>query len=206
MKNRTRFTILVGVSLVASFFFSCASQPKHYLYQTKREEVSLRPLPAGYHHLTLYHHPYGITEVALFERLSSIYFRENLVVSLAWGRPRPLFTSRQQGLLARLLSQALATVSSDQAVYFAAVDAEGSHRQTKGYCFVIGDDLHLVIEAVREPDYLGEEKAYQPRRRQWRLDPQEGQQLFAARLGEKDAQENWLVVHLKGGADAQPNP
>ena len=100
-------------------------------------------------------------------------------------------------MLAQELSKAFGSALPQEVVTFTIADEVKPDRQTKGLTFIVGDELHLILEEIREPSYRGEQKTYQPQAHQWELIPGPTQRLYSSRPGGKGTTPHWIIFPLK---------
>ena len=113
------------------------------------------------------------------------------------GRPRRVFTPNQGTMLAQELSKAFGSALPQEVVAFTVADEENPDRRTKGFTFIVGDELHLILEEIRQPSYLGEQKTYQPQAHRWEFIPGDSQRLYASRPEGKGTVPHWVICPLK---------
>jgi hypothetical protein len=104
---------------------------------------------------------------------------------------------RQAELLAPELSMALSMALPQEVAAFTLADEEMPDRRTKGLSFVLGDELHVIIEDLRKPFYEGEQKPYQQQFPRWELIPGDRQRHYTTRPGGKGVITNWIVTPLR---------
>ena len=180
---------------------SCETHPNLIIYQSDSAWVALRELPAGYPSLGPNHHPHTISHKKVLTLFESLEYRESSFLPFAWGPPRRVFTANQAKTLAEELSKAFGSALPQEVVSFTVADEEKPDRHTKGLTFIVGDELHLVLEELRQPSYLGEQKTYQQQTHRWELIPGNGQRLYTSRPGGKGAIANWIIIPLQLGAE-----
>lgn len=59
----------------------------------------------------------------------------------------------QGKILAQELSKAFGMALPQEVVAFTIADEEKPDRRTKGLTFIVGDELHLILEELRKPSY-----------------------------------------------------
>ncbi len=182
--------------LVLGSSASCGIRPHLIVRQTDSILVALHELPAGYPSLGSHNQPYTLPPKAVLHILDSLDYREGSFLPFAWGQPRRVFTRHQAEMLAPELSKALSLALPQEVVIFSVVDEENPDRHTKGLSFVLGDELHLIIEELRQPSYQGEQKTYQQQTHRWELIPGHRQRLFTSRPGGKGVAPNWVIAPL----------
>ena len=108
-----------------------------------------------------------------------------------------MFSRHQAKLLTPELSKALNLALPQEVAAFNVADEDKPDRRTKGLCFVLGDELHLIIEELRKPSYQGEQQPYQQQVSRWELVPGDKQRSYASRSGGKGLATNWIVTQLR---------
>lgn len=176
---------------------SCQTHPHRMIHQSDTLSVVLRELPAGYPPLQPYNHVYLIQPTTLFTILESLLYETSSVLPFSRGPHRQVFNKDQVAQLASALSTALSQARPQEVVAFTVADATKPDRRTKGLGFVVGDELHLIIEELRKPWYEGEQKTYQQRVSQWELLLGDRQRHYASRPGGKGAITNWIITPLR---------
>jgi hypothetical protein len=166
------------------------------VYQSDTASITLGELPDGYPSLGPNHHPYTISPKAVLTLLEPLDYREGSFFPFSWGQPLRVFTLHQAKMLAQELSKAFGLALPQEVVAFTVVDEEKPDRRTKGLCFVLGDELHLIIEELRQPSYQGEQKTYQQQTHRWELIPGNRQRLFTSRPEGKGTAPNWVIAPL----------
>ncbi len=185
------FILVIGSSM------SCETHPNLIIYQSETAWVALRELPAGYPSLDPNRHPYTISPEKMLTLLEPLEYREGSILPFAWGQPRRVFTVNQGKVLARELSKAFGSALPQEVVTFTIGDEEKPDRRTKGFIFIVGDELHLIIEELRKPVYQGEQKPYQQQLFQWELLPASRQRHYTSRPGGKGVIGNWIITPLR---------
>jgi hypothetical protein len=176
---------------------SCSTYQNFAVYQSDTALIALGELPAGYPSLGPNHHPYTIEPKKLLTLLEPLEYRENSILPFAWGQPRRVFTVNQGKTLAQELSKAFGMALPQEVVAFTVADEEKPDRRTKGFTFIVGDELHLILEELRKPSYLGEQKTYQPQAHRWELIPGNSQRFYASRPEGKGTVPQWVICPLK---------
>ncbi|THJ20949.1 MAG: hypothetical protein CAF44_010360 [Nitrospira sp. CG24D] len=128
--------------------------------------------------------------------LEPLQYRESSFLPFTWGHPRKVFTANQGKILAQELSKAFGSALPQEVVAFTVADEEKPDRRTKGLTFIVSDELHLILEEIREPSYRGEQKTYQPQAHQWELLPGNSQRLYSNRPGGKGTTPHWVISPL----------
>lgn len=175
---------------------SCGTHPNLIIHQTDSLSVVLHELPAGYPSLGPHSHPYVPPPKEVWIIIESLDYREGTFSPFSWGPPRKVFTRNQAEMLAPELSKALSLALPHEVVRFSVADKDSPDRHTKGLSFVLGDELHLIIEELRQPSYQGEQKTYQQQTHRWELLPGNRQRLFTSRPGGKGTATNWIMTPL----------
>lgn len=124
-------------------------------------------------------------------------YKTGSVFPFSRGPHRNVFSRNQVTRLAPALSQALSQAQPQDVVAFTVTDGGTSDRRTKGLGFVVGDELHLIIEELRKPLYEGEQQTYQQQVSQWELLLGDGQRYYTSRPGGKGAVTNWIITPLR---------
>lgn len=185
-----------GVFLLCSSL-SCQSHPHVVTHQSETLVVSLRELPAGYPLLEPYHHPYLLQAKEIFDILESLSYDAGSFVPFSRAQPRRVLSRNQVELLAPELSKALEQSQPQKVVAFSISDDEKPDRWTKAFCFVQGEELHVIVEELRKPRYEGEPQPYQQRVSRWELLPGAQQRLYGTRSEGKGAVANWIIIPLR---------
>ncbi len=185
------FILVIGSSM------SCETHPNLIIYQSDTAWVALRELPAGYPSLGPNHHPYTISPEKMLTLLEPLEYRVGSFLPFSWGQPRRVFTVHQGKMLAEELSKAFGKALPQEVVAFTVADEENPDRRTKGFTFIVGDELHLILEEIRQPSYLGEQKTYQPQAHRWEFIPGDSQRLYASRPEGKGTVPHWVICPLK---------
>ncbi|THI84072.1 MAG: hypothetical protein CAF41_013270 [Nitrospira sp. CG24A] len=129
--------------------------------------------------------------------LESLEYRESSFLPFTSSRPRRVFTANQGKMLAQEISKAFGSALSQEVVAFTIADDETPDRRTKGFTFIVSDELHLIIEELRRPVYQGEQNPYQQQLFQWELLPADRQRLYTSRPGGKGVIGNWIITPLR---------
>ena len=176
---------------------SCQTRPNLVVHQTDALLIILRETPAGYPSLEPYNHPYAIQATRTFNILESLAYEAGSLLPLSRGQQHHVFTRHQVERLGPAVSEALGRASPQDVVAFSVADAEKPDRRTKGLVFILGDELHLIIEELRKPLYQGEQKPYQQQVPRWELLPGDNQRHYASRPEGKGAIVNWIITPLR---------
>lgn len=177
---------------------SCETRSNLVIHQSDALAVVLRELPAGYPSLEPHNHSYTVPPKEVLGILESLnYYSEGSFLSFSSGQPRRVFTRRQAELVAPELSKALSLALPQEVAAFTVADEEKPDRRTKGLGFVLGDELHLIIEELQRPSYQGEQKTYQQQISRWELIPGDKQRLYTSRPGGKGVITNWIITPLR---------
>jgi hypothetical protein len=176
---------------------SCSTRPNLVIHQSEALSVILRERPAGYPSLEPYRHPYTIPPQTALAILGSLDYSEGSFLPFSQGHPHRVFSRRQAELLAPELSKALDMALPQEVVAFTLADEEKPDRRTKGLGFVLGDELHVIIEELRKPFYEGEQKSYQQQFFRWELIPGDRQRHYTTSPGGKGVLTNWIITPLR---------
>ncbi|NOS80029.1 MAG: hypothetical protein E8D46_00605 [Nitrospira sp.] len=176
---------------------SCSTYQNLVVYQSDAALIALGELPAGYPSLGPNHHPYTISPEKVLTLLESLEYREGSLLPFSWGQPRRVFTAKQGKILAQELSKAFGMALPQEVVAFTVADEEKPDRRTKGLTFIVGEELHLILEELRKPSYFGEQKTYQLQAHQWELAPGNRQRLYATSPEGKGTVPHWVICPLK---------
>ena len=176
---------------------SCQTRPHRMIHQSDTLSVVLRELPAGYPPLQPYNHVYLIQPTTLFTILESLMYETSSVLPFSRRPHRQVFNKDQVARLASALSIALSQARPQEVVAFTLADEAKPDRRTKGLGFVVGDELHLIIEELQKPVYQGEENTYQQQVPRWELLPNNRQRHYARRPDGKGAITNWIIAPLR---------
>ena len=200
MKN----SVLSGRGVAAALFLlilcssqSCQTRSKVVIYHTDELSVVLRELPTGYPSLEPYNHSYAIQPSDMLNILESVQYEAGSLIPFSGKHSRQVFTRQQGELLAPAISKALSQALLQEVVEFSLADAEKPDRRTKGFVFVLGDELHLIIEELRKPVYQGEPNTYQQPVPRWELLPGDKQRHYASRPEGKGKIMNWIITPLR---------
>ena len=192
---RSLLTSCLLLALVGST--SCSTYQNLVVYQSDTALIALGELPAGYPSLGPNRHPYTIDPKKLLTLLEPLEYREGSFLPFAWVQPRRVFTMSQGKMLAQELPKALGMALPQEVAAFTVADEENPDRRTKGFTFIVGDELHLILEELRKPSYLGEQKTYQPQAHGWELIPGNSQRLYTSRPEGKGTVPHWVICPLK---------
>ena len=192
----TKKVLAFGLLLLCSSL-SCQTDPHVLIHQSETLVVSLQALPAGYPWLEPYRHPNHIPSKEIFGILESLNYDADSFVPFSRTHPRRVLTRHQVEWLAPELSKALSQSPPQKVAAFSIADEKRLDRWTKGFCFVLRDELHVIIEELRKPPYEGEQQPYQQRVSRWELLPGAQQRLYGTRLEEKATITNWIITPLR---------
>lgn len=176
---------------------SCKTRPHLMIHQSDTLSIMLHELPAGYPSLAPFSYTHVIEPNDTFTILESLYYEVGARLPFSRGERHRVFTRHQAELLAPDLAKALNLALPHEVAAFIVADTETATRHTKGLVFVLGDELHLIIEELQKPRYEGEQKTYQPPLSRWSLLPGDGQRLYTSRPGGKGAITNWVIAPLR---------
>ena len=179
---------------------SCQTRPHRMIHQSDTLSVVLREMPTGYPSLEPYSHSYAIQTQDLSDILDSLRYEAGSLLPFSRGPRYQVFTRHQIILLGPALSEALSLALAEEVVAFSVADKEKPDRWTKGLVFVLGGELHLIIEELQKPVYQGEGNTYQQQTPRWELLPGDKQRHYASRPGGKGAITNWIITPLREGA------
>ncbi|MBH0200838.1 MAG: hypothetical protein HP496_00685 [Nitrospira sp.] len=157
----------------------------------------LREMPSGYPAFEPYRHPYTIEAKDASDILASLRYEAGSLLPLSRGKRHQVFTKDQVKLLGPAISTAVGQASAQDVLAFSVADTEKPHRRTRGLVFVLGNELHLIIEDLRTPLYQGEQKPYQQPVPKWELLPGDNQRHYASRPGGKGPITNWIITPLR---------
>ncbi len=189
--------VTVVLFLVLCNALSCSTHQNLAIHQSDALSVMLREMPAGYPLLEPYHHSYAIDAKDISDILNSLSYESGSLLPLSGKQRHHVFTEHQATRLGPVLSNALRLALPQEVVAFSVADAEKSHRRTKGLLFVLGDDLHLIIEEMQKPVYQGETSTYQQEVLRWELHPSDKQRHYARRPEGKGSITNWIITPLR---------
>ncbi|MBS0167999.1 MAG: hypothetical protein JSR29_18095 [Nitrospira sp.] len=192
--------VVVAIFLTLLIIHSCTARPHLVIHQSDTLSVVLRELPGGYPSINPFHHPYTIPPETVVDILESLTYEADAVLPLSKTHPRRVFTKPQAERLAPELAEALSLAPPQQVTAFTITETDKPDRQTKGLAFVLNDELHLIIEALRRPRYEGEQNTYQQPISTWKLRPTSPQRLYAHRPDGKGAMTNWIITPLRKGS------
>jgi len=198
-----QYRTVPGNIVVAAIFLalvslpSCKTRPNLVIHQSDTLSVVLREMPMGYPAIQPFDHPYTIQPNKVFEVLASLHYDAGSSLPFSRSQPGSVFTKLQAEQLAPELSKALNRALPLEVTAFVIADAERPDRRTTGLMFVLGDELHLIIEELRKPSYQGEQKTYQQQVPRWELLPGNKQRHYASRPGGKGTVTNWIITPLR---------
>jgi hypothetical protein len=129
--------------------------------------------------------------------LGAFDYEARSLLPFSRGQRHHVFTEHQRGLLGSALSEALGLALPQEVVAFSVTDKEKPDRRTKGFVFVLHDELHLIIEELRKPVYQGEPNTYQQPVLRWELLPSDKQRHYTSRPGGKGKITNWIITPLR---------
>ena len=195
--NSFHLLITACLLLILAGSTACSTYQNLVVYQSDAASIALGELPAGYPSLGPNQHPYTISPKKLLTLLEPLEYREGSLLPFSWGQSRRVFTVNQGKMLAQELSKAFGMALPQEVVSFTVADEEKPDRRTKGLTFIVGDELHLILEEFRTPFYLGEQKTYQRQAHQWELIPGNSQRLYASRPEGKGTVPHWVICPLK---------
>lgn len=188
---------LVWLFVMASVCSACGLGLPHLVtYQHGGDRVALQDPPSGYSRFQKYDHPTAIPSDVLLKLFGGLHYRQSGSLPLTWQAPRPVFTARQQALLATQLSTAFEQALSGEVIAFRVQGDKDPEQYTSGFCFVIGREFHLIIEHMKEYAYVGEPKPYQPETR-WELLPEDRQRLYSHDASGKGGHPHWIVLPIE---------
>lgn len=200
MIMRKAFKARAKIALFAFFplfLISCATAPKHCVYNKNKEYVALKQIKIK-NGDGPYKHPYNITSDDLKGILSDVYYRYMMLISYVWSKPMPAFMPRQQRLLAAEISRALSEAGQDEQVAFSVVDKNHKHARTTGIIFVDDLGLNLILNCLHEADFTTAADNYDPEKSRWKFWPMDSSQSYRyMKEGKKAKQKNWLVIQLR---------
>lgn len=189
--------IMAALLLALGSSQSCSTRPNLVIHQSEALSVILRELPAEYPSLEPYSHPYAIPAQKALDILGSLDYSGGSFLPFSQGQPHRVFSRRQVELLAPELSKALDMALPQEVAAFTLADEEKPDRRTKGLGFVLGDELHVIIEELRKPFYEGEQKSYQQQFFRWELIPGDRQRHYTTSPGGKGVLTNWIITPLR---------
>lgn len=176
---------------------SCSTRPNLVIHQSDAISIVLREMPAGYPAFERYPHSSEIPPHVTSDILESLTYEVSSGLPFLRGQRRQVFTSSQAESLAPQLSKALSQALPQEVVAFTVADQKRPFRQTKGLMFVLGEELHLIIEELHKPSYQGEQNTYQQQVPKWELIPGNKQRHYASRLEGKGRIANWIITPLR---------
>jgi hypothetical protein len=91
----------------------------------------------------------------------------------------------------------LSIARPQEVIAFSVADKEKPDRRTKGLVFMLGGELHLIIEELQKHVYQGEENTYQQQTFRWELLPSDKQRHYTSRPDGKGAITNWIITPLR---------
>jgi hypothetical protein len=190
--------IIVAAILVTLLSLpSCKTHPNLVIHQSDTLSVVLHELPGGYPSINAFHHPYPIPSEEVFNMLESLTYDAGALLPFPKAQSRRVFTKPQAERLAPELSNALRLAPPQNVVVFIIAESDKPDRQTQGLVFVLDNEFHLIIEALRRPRYEGEQTTYQQPVSNWTLRPNGNQRLYARHPDGKGAMTNWIITPLR---------
>ncbi|TKB66113.1 MAG: hypothetical protein E8D52_17250 [Nitrospira sp.] len=129
--------------------------------------------------------------------LGAFDYEARSLLPFSRGQRHHVFTEHQRGLLGSALSEALGVALPQEVVAFSVADKKKPDHRTKGFVFVLHDELHLIIEELHKPVYQGEENTYQQQTPRWELHPGVKQRHYAKRPDGKGGITNWIIIPLR---------
>jgi hypothetical protein len=195
--NLFHWLIVSCFALVIGSSMSCETHPNLIIYQSEALSIVLRELPDEYPSLLPHNHPYTIPPKKALEVLGALEYGEGSLLPFSQGRAHRVFSRRQAESLAPELSKALSLALPQEVAAFTLADEEKPDRRTKGLGFILGDELHLIIEELRRPYYQGEQKPYQQQLFRWELLPGSRQRHYTSRPEGKGMITNWIITPLR---------
>lgn len=178
-------------------FSACSSSPHLVVYQTDQEWVDLREWPIGYPELPLRNHPFTISSETVQQIFQSVYFRESMVFSFVMGNPKPVFTEYQAQRLAETVPQAFEQALPQEIISFQVLKEKNSTYYSSGFCFVEGEEFHLVVTAINIGDFQSKDYHPQPDTSRQELVARPGQRLFSQDPNQKAQRFDWIIVQLE---------
>ena len=175
---------------------ACSSSPHLVVYQSDQEWVDLREWPVGYPELPPRNHPYSISSDTVQQIFPSVYFRESMLFSFMMGNPKPVFTEYQVQRLAETLPQAFDQALPQEIISFQILKENNSSHYSSGFCFVEGEEFHLIVTAINIGDFQSKDYRPQPDTSRQELVPRPGQRLFSQDPDQKAQRSDWLIVQL----------
>lgn len=190
------FWILTGCLICLLIMDACTSRPHLVIYQANHEFVDLREWPVGYLEQPHHSHPQSISIETIQQVLRSIFYRESVLFSFLLGKPKHLFTTYQVERLGRALPQAFEQALPQEVIAFRIRSDTDSARYTSGFCFIAGDEIHFVLDAIQMPAFQAKDTLPRLNAARTELVPQSGQRLFSRDTGRKGTKPNWVVIQL----------
>ncbi|THJ24538.1 MAG: hypothetical protein CAF45_005030 [Nitrospira sp. CG24E] len=176
---------------------SCVTRPNLVIHQSDTLSVVLREMPSWRPSIEPHNHPYRVPSNVVLEILASLDYGEGSLLPFSQGQPRRVFSRGQAELLAPELSMALGQALPQEVAAFSVADEDRPDRLTKGLSFVLGDELHLIVDELRKPSYQGEQQPYQQPASRWELIPGNKQRHYATLPGGKGMTTNWIITPLR---------
>jgi len=188
--------VMVGVMLTIILCTSCVSPVHLSIYQTETEWVDLREWPIGYPMLSNLSHPVEIESTKLREVLQNIRYRQSELFSFHMGKQHPAFSEYQLALLAAELRKAFGQALPEEVIAFRVRNEQTGHLYTKGFSFILEDELHLVIQELQQPDFDSPANQTRPPTVRWEFAPQVGQHIFAPLSHSTHDFPHWIITPI----------
>jgi hypothetical protein len=146
--------IMAVAFLILGSSQGCQTHLHRVIHQTEELSVMLREMPVGYPSLDPYHHSYAIQAKTASDILAALRYEAGSLLPFSRGQRHHVFTKHQVESLAPQLSNALSQALPQEVTAFSVADEEKPDRRTRGLAFVLGDELHLIIDSRRQPTAL----------------------------------------------------
>ncbi len=178
---------------------ACSKQAARYIYQQDKEYIGIKQVKIK-NKDSLYKHPFQATPEQLINILDNIYYKHMMLIRYVWSKPKPVFSKRQQELLAVQLSKALDQAGAEEQISFSIIDASHEKKRTNGTIYVDDYGLNIILGSLHEPEYTLAVDAYNLQEARWKFWPIIPEQDYKClRRNHKNCQKNWLVIKLPNG-------
>jgi len=192
-----RHILLMSLSLTVAVLASCGSPIHLSIYRTQTEWVDLREWPSGYPTGAKHSHPVALEPETIREVLSKVNYQKSTLFAFVMGHTRPVFSDYQVTLLSSELSRAFEQVLPQEIISFQVRNEENGNRHTKGFCFFLEHEFHLIIQELDQPDFYSQASEPRPMTSHWKFSPKKGQRLFSSHLGQKAEYPHWLIIPVR---------
>ena len=201
-QRRVLSWLIAKLTMVGALFLvlwsapSCSTRAHLQIHQSDGLSIVLRELPAEYPSLAPFHYARVIEPNDTFAILEPLQYDVGSQLPFSRGHQHRVFTRHQAEVLAPALAKALNLALPHEVAAFIVSDAQKPHRCTKGLAFVDDDDLHLIIEELRNPFSPGEQISSQQQGSGLELVAGDRQRHYVHHSGGMGAILNWIITSL----------